>query len=109
MSMGRIRRDLKGYLEEHRNPVNRTLHYFAFLAAFLAWIFLWFDIRLTLAFAVLHYVLAWTGHFYFEGNKPASFRYPLVGFYAGFLWFFLRTAEVVTRTDLVGAWVRERE
>ncbi|GKS10251.1 hypothetical protein YDYSY3_12510 [Paenibacillus chitinolyticus] len=109
MSMERIRRDMKGYLEEHRNPVNRTLHYFAFLAAFLAWIFLWFDIRLTLALAVLHYALSWTGHFYFEGNKPASFRYPLVGFYAGFLWFFLRTAEVATRTDLVDAWVSKSE
>ncbi|WP_282940797.1 Mpo1-like protein [Paenibacillus sp. RC67] len=30
--------------------------------------------------AFLHYLLSWIGHFYFEGNKPASFRYPHIGF-----------------------------
>lgn len=50
---------------------------------------------------ILHYAFAWTGHFHFEGNQPAGLRYPLVGFYAGFLWFFLRTAELATRRSLL--------
>jgi hypothetical protein len=92
----RLRRDLILYQKAHRNKTNQTLHYFAFLAAFLAWIFLFVDWRMTLALAFVHYALSWIGHFRFERNKPAAFRYPLVGFYAGFTWFFLKTLEWVT-------------
>lgn len=84
------------YQRAHRNRWNRTLHWWAFLFAFLGWISLLINWRLTVLFAVLHYAFAWTGHFYFEGNQPAGFRYPFAGFYAGFIWFFLRTAEMLS-------------
>ncbi|MEB3104087.1 Mpo1-like protein [Ferviditalea candida] len=45
--------------------------------------------------------MSWIGHFYFERNKPASFRYPLVGFYAGFMWFFIRTFELIMGKDIL--------
>jgi hypothetical protein len=90
-----IRRDLKFYVSSHQHKWNQVLHYFAFLFALLGWIFLFINAWYTLIFAVLHYILSWTGHFYFEQNKPASFRYPWVGFYAGFLWFFIVTYERV--------------
>ncbi|UUZ79580.1 DUF962 domain-containing protein [Paenibacillus sp. P26] len=92
----RIKTDLTYYLKAHRNPTNRILHYFAFLFALIAWIYLFIDLKVTLILALLHYLLAWIGHFYFEGNQPAAFRYPLVGFYAGFLWFFITTLELVS-------------
>ncbi|WP_255298560.1 DUF962 domain-containing protein [Brevibacillus dissolubilis] len=92
----RWRQDLTDYQQAHRNPLNQLLHYFAFLFAALAWLTLFWDWRLTLVLAVLHYVFSWIGHFVFEKNQPASFRRPLLGFYAGFSWFFLRTLELIT-------------
>ncbi|WP_020615490.1 DUF962 domain-containing protein [Paenibacillus daejeonensis] len=100
-----IKRDLTYYLQAHQHRTNQHLHYFAFLFAFLGWVFLLIDWRFTILFAVLHYALSWIGHFYFEGNKPASFRYPWVGFYAGFLWFFLRTYEFVTRRQVISRFI----
>ncbi|PKQ87865.1 DUF962 domain-containing protein [Paenibacillus sp. BGI2013] len=76
MMLNRVRKDLRYYLQEHQDRKNRILHYFAFLSAFVAWIFLFIDIKVTLLLAVTHYALSWMGHFYYEGNKPAAFRYP---------------------------------
>lgn len=66
------------YLAEHANRTNRRLHFIGtslalllVLAALLtgsAWFVL-------LAF-VQGYAWAWVGHFFFEHNKPATFRYP---------------------------------
>ncbi|PZD97439.1 DUF962 domain-containing protein [Paenibacillus sambharensis] len=100
-------RDLTYYVNAHQNKINRRLHYFAFLFAFLGWIFLLFNLWITVVLAILHYVLSWVGHFYYEGNKPASFRYPWIGFYAGFLWFFIRTYELVTRRELLARIIRK--
>ncbi|WP_134687285.1 DUF962 domain-containing protein [Brevibacillus migulae] len=92
----RIKKDLNDYQNAHQNKWNQILHYFAFLFAFLAWISLFFDRKMTICLAILHYTLAWVGHFIFERNKPASFKYPFVGFYAGFLGFFLKTFEIIS-------------
>ncbi|WP_268633507.1 Mpo1-like protein [Paenibacillus alginolyticus] len=43
-----MRSDLKYYLTEHQNKYNRILHYFAFLSAFIAWIYLFIDLRVTI-------------------------------------------------------------
>lgn len=96
-----VRRDLKYYMSAHDNPINQLLHYFAFLFAFLGWLSLFISLWVTLAFAVLHYAFSWIGHFYFERNKPASFKYPWIGFYAGFTWFFIRTYELITRQNVL--------
>lgn len=93
----RIRKDLIHYQRVHENKWNQILHYFAFLFAFWGWIFLFIDIKITIFLAILHYLFSWIGHFYFEGNKPAAFKYPLIGFYAGFLWFFLKSIELATK------------
>lgn len=105
--MGRIKRDLTYYLKEHQNKYNKILHYFAFLFAFIAWIYLFIDLRLTLILAILHYLLSWLGHYYFEGNKPASFRYPHIGFYAGFIWFFVKTIEIIIRKEILKPWINQ--
>lgn len=102
-----ILRDLKYYTNAHKNKSNQRLHYFAFLFSFLGWIFLFINIWITLVFTILHYTLSWVGHFYFEGNRPASFKYPWIGFYAGFIWFFIRTIEIVTNKELLALWIKD--
>ncbi|MCA1929865.1 DUF962 domain-containing protein [Rheinheimera sp.] len=66
------------YLSEHQNPVCRRLHYIgstlvlAILAA-LSLTGLWGYWWLML---LAGYGFAWLGHFKFEHNKPATFKYP---------------------------------
>lgn len=67
------------YLEEHRNPTCRRLHYAGSLLvlvvlgyALLSGQRLWL-----LALPVIGYGFAWVGHFAFERNRPATFQYPL--------------------------------
>ena len=67
------------YLEEHRNPTCRRLHYAGSLLvlvvlgyALLSGQWLWL-----LALPVIGYGFAWIGHFAFERNRPATFQYPL--------------------------------
>ena len=67
------------YLEEHRNPTCRRLHYVGSLLvlvvlgyALLSGQWLWL-----LALPVIGYGFAWVGHFVFERNRPATFQYPL--------------------------------
>lgn len=74
--LNRLCKDLRYDLQEHPDRNNRILYYFAFLLAFVAWIFWFIDIKVTVLLAVIHYALSWIGHFYYEGNKPAAFRYP---------------------------------
>ncbi len=67
------------YLAEHANLTCRRLHFAGttiavalLIAAFVThgW---WF---VAVAF-VQGYAFAWVGHFFFEHNRPATFKYPL--------------------------------
>lgn len=67
------------YLQEHRNPTCRRLHYLGSLLVLLVlghalisgqWLWL-------LALPLIGYGFAWVGHFIFERNRPATFQYPL--------------------------------
>lgn len=67
------------YLGLHQNKWNRRLHVFGQLATIVfvttcAFNGMW--LLLLLAPFVV-YPFAWTGHFYFEKNKPAAFSKPL--------------------------------
>jgi hypothetical protein len=66
------------YVAQHLDPVNRALHFLGTslaLAALAAALTLspWWALAIPLA----GYGPAWTGHFFFEKNKPATFRHPL--------------------------------
>jgi len=70
------------YLAEHANVTCRVLHYTGTLSALtiLIWALVSGHYLWMLAAPVSGYALAWVGHFFFEHNKPATFRYPLWSF-----------------------------
>jgi hypothetical protein len=66
------------YLSEHANPISRRLH-FAGTSLALALLIVacatqkWWLLGIAL---IQGYAFAWVGHFFFEHNKPATFKYP---------------------------------
>ena len=78
------------YLSEHRNGTCRRLHFvgsslalgFVLLAALRG------DARWLLAALASGYAFAWVGHFFFEKNRPATFKYPLWSLMGDFRLFF---------------------
>ncbi|HEX5313424.1 MAG TPA: DUF962 domain-containing protein [Gammaproteobacteria bacterium] len=77
------------YLSQHRNPVNRGLHcagntiVIALIVAAVVTRRWWLLIALPLA----GYGFAWLGHFFFEHNRPATFRHPLYSFLGDWIAF----------------------
>jgi hypothetical protein len=66
------------YVAQHLDPVNRALHFLGTSLALgalaaVATLSPWW----ALAVPLVGYGPAWAGHFFFEKNKPATFRYPL--------------------------------
>ncbi len=79
------------YLSQHTHPTSRRLH---FLGTGLTFVFLglaivsqnaWF----LLGMPVCGYAFAWIGHFVFEKNRPATFKYPFQSLYSDYKMFFL--------------------
>lgn len=70
------------YLSEHQNQICRRLHTMGSILVLLLLSYVLVSQRWTLLLIapVLGYGLAWVGHFFFEKNKPASFKYPLYSF-----------------------------
>ncbi len=77
------------YLSQHSDQTCRRLHFvgttlviatilYAFLPARYAALFL---------LPVIGYGFAWTGHFYFEKNRPATFKYPFYSLLGDFVMF----------------------
>jgi hypothetical protein len=78
------------YLKEHLNPTCRKLHFTGTSLFFVA-LALWFytgNGYFGLAAPVAGYGFAWVGHFFFEQNKPATFRYPLYSLLSDFKLYF---------------------
>ncbi len=78
------------YLSEHNHPTCRRLHVIGSLSVLLVlayvlmtqkWVWLWL-------LPVLGYGFAWVGHFFFEHNKPATFKYPLYSFVGDWVMFW---------------------
>ncbi len=70
------------YVREHGKPITRALHFIgstcvlAIVAAAVVTGRPW----LLLATPVVGYGFAWIGHFGFEKNRPATFKYPVYSF-----------------------------
>ncbi len=79
------------YVSQHLNPTNRSLHFAGTtlgLACLACAAFAGRPLFLLIGL-VSSYGLAWTGHFFFEKNSPATFRYPLLSLQADFRMYAL--------------------
>jgi hypothetical protein len=67
------------YLGEHANPVCRRLHFVGSwgVLALVAVAIVQHNAWWLLAALACGYAFAWVGHFFFEHNRPATFRHPL--------------------------------
>ena len=67
------------YLGEHADRTSRRLHVIGTSLAVLQWLMAVGAARpwLLLTGFVTGYAFAWVGHFFFEKNRPATFKYPL--------------------------------
>lgn len=77
------------YLQEHSDSTCRRLHFagttlvIAVIIGVLLsgqWVWLW-------ALPVLGYGFAWVGHFFFEKNRPATFKHPLYSLAGDFVMY----------------------
>jgi hypothetical protein len=77
------------YLSEHRNSTSRILHFSGTGLVILVLItaLLLQKYRLLWLIPLVGYGFAWVGHFFFEKNKPATFRYPLYSLASDFIMF----------------------
>ena len=80
------------YVSQHQDPTCRKLHFVGTTVAMGCFAVSPMYPPAALAAPVAGYGLAWIGHFVFEKNRPATFKYPLYSLAGDFrLWF-----EVVT-------------
>ena len=85
------------YLEEHADPTCKLLHFIGtwlvVLVAVVAFIlnepkWLWL-------MPLVGYGFAWVGHFFFERNRPATFKHPLYSLLGDFvMWKDIMTGKV---------------
>ncbi len=77
------------YLQEHSNITCRRLHFVGttlVIALILTtmisgqWLLLW-------ALPLVGYGFAWVGHFFFEHNRPATFKHPLYSLAGDFVMY----------------------
>lgn len=77
------------YLSEHANRASRRLHFIgscgvlALVAVTIAAANAWW----LLAALLCGYGFAWVGHFFFEKNRPATFKYPVYSFMGDWMMF----------------------
>jgi hypothetical protein len=67
------------YVREHRRPINRALHFIGstLVLALLALGIVSARWWLLALMPIAGYGFAWVGHFGFEKNRPATFKYPV--------------------------------
>ena len=85
------------YLSEHSNRTSRRLH-FVGSSLVLGWVgvaLMTLNPWWLLAALVQGYAFAWVGHFFFENNRPATFRYPLLSFLGDWrMWWQMLTGRI---------------
>ena len=78
------------YLSEHRNATSRRLHFIgtALFLVLLIYIIFTGNWASFWIIPLVGYGFAWTGHFFFEKNKPATFKYPFFSLASDFIMFW---------------------
>ncbi len=78
------------YLSQHANNMTRLLHYIGTSLSLMSMIcgIYYLSLNTILFSFVIGYGFAWVGHFFFEKNKPATFKYPGMSFICDFIMLF---------------------
>lgn len=78
------------YLSEHQNTTSRILHFIGtgLVILMIPASLLFHSVLMLLMIPVAGYGFAWVGHYFFEKNKPATFKYPFYSLASDFLMFF---------------------
>jgi hypothetical protein len=77
------------YLGEHANRISRRLHFVGScgVIALVVVALSMRDARWLLAALLCGYGFAWVGHFFFEKNRPATFKHPIYSFLGDWVMF----------------------
>ena len=77
------------YLSEHANRTSRRLHFIGScgVLALLAAAIVTGNALWVLGALLCGYGFAWVGHFFFEKNRPATFRHPFYSFAGDWVMF----------------------
>ncbi|SNR60156.1 DUF962 domain-containing protein [Lutibacter flavus] len=80
----------KFYLKQHSNKTCRLLHVIGTTFVFALAITALYhnNPKLWILVPIAGYGFAWVGHFFFEKNKPATFKYPLWSLKSDFKMYF---------------------
>ncbi|HLQ26454.1 MAG TPA: DUF962 domain-containing protein [Acidiferrobacterales bacterium] len=74
------------YLSQHKNSISRVLHAIGSILGTVLFLFgiFYHNYYLFLLAFLFGYGCGWIGHFVFEKNRPATFRYPFYSFVGDF-------------------------
>ncbi|TMP00296.1 DUF962 domain-containing protein [Pseudoalteromonas sp. S3260] len=77
------------YLKEHRNKTCRRLHFIGSSLVLLLTGYALISSQFVLLWLlpVIGYGFAWVGHFFFEKNRPATFKHPLYSLWGDWIMF----------------------
>jgi len=85
------------YLKEHSNRTNRRLHFVGTSLGLISLAYFFFTGQYKLLFVpfLCGYGFAWFGHFFFQKNRPATFKYPVFSLRGDFkMWFSILTGKI---------------
>jgi len=77
------------YLKEHRNVTCRRLHFIGSLLVLMVIITALLSQKYALLWLlpIIGYGFAWVGHFFFEKNRPATFKHPFYSLWGDWVMF----------------------
>ena len=77
------------YLQEHRDSTCRRLHFIGTSLVILVMLLALFSANFVWMWAVplAGYSFAWVGHFFFEKNRPATFKHPFYSLLGDFVMY----------------------
>lgn len=84
------------YLSEHTNSTCRRLHIIGSSLVILTFFYIHLsgDFFKIWILPLIGYGFAWVGHFFFEKNKPATFKYPVYSFLGDWkMWYEVLTSK----------------
>ncbi len=79
------------YLDQHRRPQTRLMHFIGSGMALIAILvaILTLNVWYVVAALICGYGFAWYGHVFFEKNRPATWRFPQYSLVADLLLFWI--------------------